>query len=650
MSSRSGINFKIVGDGYEKLPKTFDPNKGSISKAIVTCQKCGSTIDAKTTKKLFAENPENERLIAIVFHNKRKGKGKLYRLATATDIKNVARAKKRLEEKIPTLEEKWKISPVPDEPLPPKGTLGFRIQNYNLKTWGDLFNPRQKLSLITFVEKIREVHDVIAREHDKEHAKIISTYLALTLDRMVMSFNRFTAWQMGGEKVGAMFTRQSVGMVWDYAEPNASSSAARSWNRMISDTLKIIDACSKSCNFPATVRQSSATSLPFEDSFFDAVITDPPYYDNIPYSYLSDFFYVWLKRSIGNLYPELFSTPLTPKTNEVVAYSNIDGGWEAGKTHFETNLRKSFQEIHRVLKPDGVSVIVYAHKSTAGWETMIKSLLNSGLVITGSWPLRTEHTARIRGQGSAALASSIYMITRKWRKKPIGFYSDVKKDMKSYLDKKLEQLWFEDIRGADFLVAAIGSAIEVFGGYEKILDDGDNPVDIIDMLNDIREMATNYAVHQVLHNGFADQISQMTRFYVLWRWAYGEAKIPFDDALRLSQSVGMNLDRESNKGFIVKEKEFVRVLGPDERNKDMEPDELIDVLHLVLLHWKNRDRDTLEKLLKEKGYDNSDIFRRVGQAISESLPQDSKEKKWLDGFLAGFRVGDPDAATQTKLF
>lgn len=650
ISSRSGINFKIVGDGFEKLPKTFDPNKGSISKAIVTCQKCGSTIDAKTTKKLFAENPENERLIAIIFHNKIKGKGRFYRLATATDIKNVVNAKKRLEKKIPTLEEKWKISPIPDESLPPKGTLGFRIQNYNLKTWGDLFNPRQKLSLITFVEKIREVHDLIAKEHDKEYAKIISTYLALTLDRVVMSTNRFTFWRADSETVMPMFSNQTVSMVWDYTEPNTFSSIGRRWESLFLDTLEIIINCGKNCVSPATVEQSSATSLSYEDSYFDAVITDPPYYDNVPYSHLADFFYVWLKRSIGHLYPGLFSTPLTPKTNEVVAYSNTPGGWDSGKKHFETNLRKSFQEIHRVLKPDGIAVIVYAHKSTAGWETLIKSLLDSGLVITGSWPLRTERISRSRGQGSAALASSIYMIMRKWEKKPIGFYSDVKKEMKNYLDKKLGQLWSEDIRGADFLVAAIGSAIEVFGRYERVLDDGDNPVKIIDMLDDTREMATNYAIHQVMHNGFADQISPMTRFYVLWRWAYGESKIPYDDALRLSQSAGMDLNRELGRGFIVKNQEFVRVLGPDERGENIESDELIDILHLAVLRWKNKEYDSMGELLKEKGYDRSDTFRMVGQAISESLQQDSKEKKWLDGFLAGLSVDDPGTATQTKLF
>ena len=536
--------------------------------------------------------------------------------------------------------------------MPSVGTLGFRIQRYGYSRWGDLFNPRQKLALLTYVDKIREAYTLMLKEYDREYAKILTTYLALTLDRMAMSFNRFTQWQAGREIMGNMFSRQAIAMIWDYAEPNASGTTVRSWTSLFSDTLTIVDVCSKTCEFPATVEQSSATSLPYEDSFFDAVITDPPYYDNVPYSYLSDFFYVWLKRTIGCLYPELFSTPLTPKSMEIVAYSNVPGGWDSGKAKFEMNLKKSFQEIHRVLKPNGISVIVYAHKSTDGWETLINSLLDSGLVITGSWPLHTERISRMRGQKSASLGSSIYMVARKWRKKEIGYYVDVKNELRDYLEKKLKQLWHEGISGSDFFVSSIGSAIEVFGKYKKIINDKDDLIPVLKLLNDTREIVTNYAIQMVLQGEFSDQISTKTRFYILWRWAYGESKVPFDDARKMAQSVGIDLAREWNRGFIKKESENICVLGPEERKiEDLErSQELIDILHLTLLLWKNKKKDELDKILKEKGLDKSDIFKRVGQAISESLSQESKEKRWLDGFLTGFRMNSSQIATQLKLF
>mgnify|MGYP006438074837 FL=1 len=143
----------------------------------------------------------------------------------------------------------------------------------------------------------------------------------------------------------------------------------------------------------------------------------------------------------------------------------------------------------------------------------------------------------------------------------------------------------------------------------------------------------------------------MTRFYILWRWAYGEAKVPFDSALKMAQSVGMDLEHEWNKGFIVKEKEFIRVLGPDERNDDLnDPQDLIDILHKTLQIWKKGKINEVDKFLEQNGYKNSEVFKRVAQAISESLPLESTEKKWLDGFLTGFKSDDSQSGTQSKLF
>jgi adenine-specific DNA methylase len=210
-------------------------------------------------------------------------------------------------------------------------------------------------------------------------------------------------------------------MTSDFAEVNAIGDSTGSFSKGMERVSRVIDHCSWISNQAASVQQGTATRLLFSESYFDIVITDPPYYDNVPYSYLSDFFYVWLKRSIGSLYPELFSTPLTPKSKEIVAYSNGEGGWEGGKTFFENMLKKSFTEINRVLKPNGISIIVYAHKSTAGWETLVNSLLDSGLVITAAWPIHTEMGGRLRAMESAALGSSIYIVARNLKKSRLAF-------------------------------------------------------------------------------------------------------------------------------------------------------------------------------------------------------------------------------------
>jgi len=386
-----------------------------------------------------------------------------------------------------------------------------------------------------------------------------------------------------------------------------------------------------------TVLQASATELPYPDNYFDAVFTDPPYYDNVNYAELSDFFYVWLKRSIGDLYPELFSTPLVPKSKEIVANPVRHGGEAKAKEFFETMLKRAFQEIYRVLKPDGIAVIVYTHKSTSGWETMINSLLDSGLVPTASWPIDTEMKTRLIAKDSAALASSIYIVCRKMEREEVGWFTDVKKEIKERIFNN--PLWEEGIAGPDFFIACIGSAIEVFGRYKKVMDYEGNVIRADKLLEFVREVVTEYAVKQILHNGIAGELSALTKFYILWRWSFREAKVEFDEARKLAQSIGVHLERVWNRSFIKRDRNYIKVLGPQDRRlediENMRDKDMIDVLHQVLLLWSKGRREEMKRVLKETGYGENDAFYRVAQAISETLPNDSKEKKLLDGFLSG---------------
>ena len=645
------VKFKVVGDGYEKMPEGFDPGNGSVARAVATCLVCGSVVDDKTTRKLFQKGKSGQRMVAVVLH-KSGVMGKRYRIAEKRDREIFDEAEKYLKEKREKLMMEWGIDPVPDEPLPPKETLGFRVQRYGILKGGDLFNSRQKLTLITFVEKVRLCYEKILQVGlSEEYAKAVVSYLAILLDKLASSSNTLARWQPNGEKIADVFSRQALPMIWDYPEVNILEGASRSYDELSKDIFTIIMHMS-GIEKSVKINQSSATSIRYSDNYFDAVFTDPPYYDNVPYSYLSDFFYVWLKRSIGGLYPELFSTPLTPKKNEIVAYSNMPGGFDEGKKYFEEMLKKSFQEMHRVLRQDGIAVIVYAHKSTEGWETLINSLLDSGLIITSAYPLHTEMQARLRAKESAALASSIYIVARKMKRQPTGFYNEVKEELKSHLNTKLERLWQEGIGGADFFIAAIGSAIEVFGKYEKVMDYEGNILRADRMLEDVRKITTDYAVRQILHNGFVGEITDLTRFYVLYRWNYGAAKVHFDEARKLAQSCSIDLAKEWNRqGFIKKEKEFIQVLGPQDRKFEDLKDAtaMIDVLHYVLLLWEINRRDKMVSVLQESGYGKSEAFYRVAQAVSETLPKESKEKKLLDGFLSG-KERLKDELRELKLF
>jgi adenine-specific DNA methylase len=249
--------------------------------------------------------------------------------------------------------------------------------------------------------------------------------------------------------------------------------------------------------------------------------------------------------------------------------------------------------------------------------------------------------SRLRASNSAALSSSIYIVARKLEKEEIGFYNEVKEELKRYLPEKLERLWKEGISGADFFIAAIGSGIEVFGKYRKIIDYEGKEIKADRFLEDIREVVINYVIKQILHNGISGQISPLTKFYILYRYNFKESRVKFDDVKKVAQSVGVDLEREWNKGFIKKEGKFIKVLSAVERKdideviKNPEKADLIDVLHAALTLWERDRKKELVELLEQKGYITSEVFYKVAQAISEVLPKESREKKLLDGFLGG---------------
>ncbi|WP_263820016.1 DUF1156 domain-containing protein [Salinibacter sp.] len=626
----------------------FDPKEGTVSRANASCPVCGQVTEAGQVRKLAREGKMGERLTALALHHPDE-RGKKYRLATSDDRQIFADSRATLQEKL----DDWPFlsSPLPEEELPEArktGNSGFRVMLYGMTEWKDLFNPRQQLALLTFVTLIKESYDRIFNEVERltAHAEIdlnpdavtksVVGYLSLLLGRTADSNSTVVTWIGARETIRNTFSRQALPMSWDHVEVNPFSGSTGGWDGASDWILRFINKNDWEAPSSSIVKRSSATDLPYADNTLDAVVTDPPYYDNIAYADLSDFFYVWWRRIAGEHFPDLFSTPTVPKSNEAIMEPNRHGGDEDAKSFFEMKLGDAFQEMHRVLKPRGVATVVYAHKTTEGWETMLKGLVEAGFVVTGSWPVHTERKSKLLGHSGAILASSIYMVCRKVQREEIGFWSDIQPQIKNRVEEKLQQFWEADvIRGGDFFISAIGPGMETYSRYDQVETYSGDEITIRDLLQYIRSVATDFLVHRLLRDGSAESVDSEGQFYLTYRWTFGENRVEYDDALRIAKAEGVNIDRIAERdSFIKKTRKYIYVHGPQDRDQIEEVHDMVDAMHLACQMWEDgRGDDQIGKMLAKHDYSQSPSFWQFCQGVSECLPDGNKEKQWLEGML-----------------
>lgn len=644
------VDFEIVeGENID-----FDPSQGTVSRAKVICPVCGSGFSGNETRKEFSEGRSGERMVVVVLHNDKKG-SKFYRIPTDNDLNNYRDAEINLNTICENLKSEWGLDPIPDEIIEPNSVKPRTMWLYGMNHWGSIFNARQLISLIIFVDKVRKCYcELLKLEYDKEKSKSIVLYLAFCIDRLADYNSSLCVWAVSGEFIGHTFGRQALPMVWDYFEVNPNSQKTGGWNSALKWIKHVIDHCCSNNQvvfLPSNIKQFTATSLPYPDNYFDAIVTDPPYYDNVNYAELSDFFYVWLKRSVGHLFSDLFTTPLVPKAEEIV--SNPARNTGNAKEFFEHMITKAFQEIYRILKSEGIACIVFAHKSTDAWETIINALVNSGLYLTASWPIHTEMKARLVAKDSAALASSIYMICRKRTTKETAYLNELKPQLEKRIHDKLDQFWNEGIEGSDFFIAAIGPALEVFGKYERVETYAGEEVTSKELMELIRSNVSEYALSKILKNWQLGHIDIETRFYLLWRWTYGRVQVPYDEGRKLANAVGIEITEHWDKGFIKKSKQYITVLGPKERgSKFLEKDyysNMVDSLHACLLLWEKNQKDRITEILKKSHLIQDNFFWQVAQSISEVFPEGDKEKQLLQGFLYGRESYQKDKGDSQQL-
>lgn len=628
------VRYKVVEAKTEK-ELGFDPTAGSIGGNAI-CPFCGTVADTEYVKAEGCAGRMGHQMIGIVCS--RPGtSGKRY--FSADDLPGQAPDEEEIRRRIDALIKKCGID-APTEPLPPKGAIGFGPQPYGMKEWGDVFIPRQLLCLLTFVSNLREVETEMRCVYsDSERVKVVMTYLALIVDRLANS-NSSLCFLMykGGGRTRNTFVRPALPMVWDFAEANPFNPKGASW---ISGLKNVTDGL-RDAGFDnaGLVQRGSATNLPWPNEFFDAVITDPPYYDNVPYADISDFFYVWLKRTVGHLYPDHFATELTPKKSEAVAdpiRHNRDR--EKASRAYEEMMFRVFSETYRTLKPGAPLVVVYAHKTTRGWATLLDALRNSGFMVTEAWPLDTEKPGRIRAQNSSALASSIFLVARKRENGATGSYEqEVRPELIRIVTERVDVLWRMGISGADLVIAAVGAGLRAFSRFGCVEYDNGESVPAEEFLSEVEGAVLETLLGKIfgmIGSGVA-AVDGPTRLYVLWRYTQKE-EIDAGEAIVLTYGLDVELDGPSaisgggSRALIQKKGAKFRIRDFSDRggNEGLEmpglggaPAPLIDVLHRILWLVENDPRK-IGKVLADVRPDRERL-RLVAQVLAGPALDGSK--------------------------
>ena len=623
------VEFAIVeGKGID-----FDPAQGTVTRGNAVCLVCHTSVQDDYVKAEAQAGRMGHRLVAVVT-TPGKGRGRNYRIATDQDRAAFQKAEAALHNLTQT-PSPWafELSWIPDEPMDQKNPNIVSGRGYGFRQWGQLFNPRQLLALCTFGKWVREAHRRILQEtNDPDFAKAVATYLAFGVDSMANYSALLSAWRAGHDKVEAVFSGHHLHMTWDYAERNPVESG---WVNALDAVLAGLKKAGEVKVQVGSVHLGSAAALPFPDKHFDAVVIDPPYADNVPYADLADFFYVWLRRVVGDLYPEAFQTLLTPKDEEAVVNPARFGGKKQGEQiahkHYQRLMQQAFAEIYRVLKPDGMAVVMFTHRSTEAWESLIQSLLDAGLYPTASFPVHTEMEASTHQRGKGAIQSTILMACRRRPEQAsVGWYGQVQAELRRVIPERLEEFWRAGIRGADFFISSIGSAVGVFGRYRKVMRPDGREVTVGDLLEEARGIVSAFALEQL---GLA-RLDEPTRFYVLYRAAYGGEELSFDEANKLAKSVGAELDALGAQYRLVERRgDRVQVPAYAKRlqneayrralQRSVEDGTLarlpeIDRLHLALYLWRRGEQEGLSALLGHVGVLEEDHpLWRTAQAILE---------------------------------
>jgi putative DNA methylase len=541
--------------------------------------------------------------------------------------------------------------------LPDRANItGGVCSAYGLSTWGHLFTSRQLNALLKFGDLVKDMQSEVERDartasltaaQAQDYARAVVTFLALTLNRCADLNNSLCTWNASDQVLRNLFKRQAIPMVWDFAEANIIGDVVGGWSTCIDRTHRCLSTMSSCRSGHARQLDAAAGANGGKDLL---VSTDPPYYNNIGYAILSDFFYVWLRRVIGHVYPDVFSTLLSPKVQELTASPGRFGGdGLKAKEHFESGFRSVFTALRGKMDGRFPLTVYYAFKQddesggsddedattsggvdlTTGWETLLEALIASGFQVTGTWPVRASQKWRMVAMGSNALASYIVLACRaRPSDAPLATRKEFMNALRSELPQALKNLQHGNIAPVDMAQSAIGPGMAVFTRYTKVIESNGSPMTVRTALG---------IINQVLDEVLTEQEGEFdadTRWALAWFEQFGMNEESFGTAETLSKAKNTAVNGLVEAGVVKAKGGKVRLVKRDELSEEWDParDRRLTVWettqHLICTLQTKGEGEAATLLNKLGG------MAETARELAYRLYSICERKKWADEALA----------------
>jgi len=699
--NKTGVEFKIEynvpergGNPAQKRENDKKLGSGTMSRAGAHCPCCPAIMESEDIRYEGKNGRLGEIMTAVVVDGP---SGKEYRLPTELEIRVADVAED-------TVLKAFSAVPygIPTEPTPvgasrQGGGSAFTVVPYGMDQWRKLFTNRQLVALGTLVSAVRQ------RGRDNEMpenwTEAILAFLAVSVDKQTDRLSKQCRWDQSYSKISSGFTRFALPVLWDFVEACPLSDCTGNWLSCVEWTALYAEYGSTALAespTPRVLRHSATQSL---DQKYDIVITDPPYYDAIPYSDLMDFFYVWLRRTLKGLSSDIdahFVEALAPKWNheskdgELIDDAGRYGGdKDLSKRAYEDGMARAFQACHSSLVENGRLVIVFAHKHPDAWETLVSAIIRAGFVVDGSWPISTEMAHRSRAHGSAALASSVWLVCRK--RDPLakaGWDNRVLAEMRENIAAQLREFWDAGIRGPDFVWAATGPAMEAYSKFpavKKANSPTNEFLSVREFLAAVRRIVIEFVVGRVLKiEAGTDRLDSVTSYYLLHRSDFGFAKAPAGACILYAVSCGLSdaeLERTWNlvkvKGSVMPDPEeevedvadegseapeeanggeFILRTWKERKEKRMGFESvggreipLIDRVHRLMHLWHAGDVRKVDDYLDEYALRQNELFGRLIQSLIELSEQGAEERALLESLSNHLGAKAPKADTTRSL-